>query len=169
MQHWARRGIAGRGVLLDLAGPDPFDGSAIRPDDLLAAAVAQGVELRAGDILLVRTGWAPAYLAESGHRGALGWRGLTAGNEMAEFLWDNRIALVGTDNPAVENSPGDPAIGSLHRKLLPALGLPLMEMLDLERLVVRCADEGRWDFLFVSVPLHITGGVSSTANAMALL
>ncbi|MCU1529052.1 MAG: hypothetical protein JWP75_2815 [Frondihabitans sp.] len=169
MQHWAARGIAGRGVLLDLVGDDPFDGSAIRPDDLLAATQRQGVELRAGDILLVRTGWAPAYLAGGGVRGTLSWRGLAAGEEMAEFLWDTRISIVGTDNPAVENSPGDPAVGSLHRRLLPALGLPMMELLDLERLAVQCGELARWDFLFVSVPLNIVGGVSSTANAMAVL
>lgn len=169
MQHWATRGIAGRGVLLDLIGADPFDGSGISPGDLQDAAARQGVELRHGDILLVRTGWAPAYLAHGGVRGALTWRGLVAGEEMAEFLWDNRISMIGTDNPAVENSPGDPAIGSLHRRLLPALGLPMMELLDLERLASQCAEGERWDFLFVAVPLHIAGGVSSTANAMALL
>lgn len=169
MQHWATRGIAGRGVLLDLLGDDPFDGSAIRPDDLLAVAERQGVRLRAGDILLVRTGWAPAHLAGGGIRGTLSWRGLAAGEEMAEFLWDARVSMVGADNPAVENSPGDPAVGSLHRRLLPALGLPMMELLDLERLAKNCAELARWDFLFVAVPLNISGGVSSTANAMAVL
>lgn len=174
MQHWAKRGIAGRGVLLDLIVPDPFDGSAISPADLEAAAKKQGVELKPGDILLVRTGWAAAYLRRSNTEGSHHWRGLSAGEEMAEFLWDHRIALIGTDNPAVENSPGSAAIGSLHRRLLPALGLPMMELLDLERLAAHCAragnsGTGKWDFLFVAVPLYVEGAVSSTANAMGLL
>lgn len=169
MHHWAHRGLAGRGVLLDLAVPDPFDGSAIEPSDLLAAAEDQRVTLRPGDILLVRTGWAAEFLRGADPRGVSAWRGLSAGEETAEFLWDRRIALVGADNPAVENSPGDVALGSLHRRLLPGLGMPLMELLDLERLAVRCAEIQRWTFLFVAVPLHLRGGVSSPANAMAIL
>jgi kynurenine formamidase len=169
MHHWAERGIAGRGVLLDLAVDDPFDGSTIGPDDLLAVARRERVDLRPGDILLVRTGWVAAYLARPEPRGESAWRGLGAGEDTAEFLWDHRVAVLGADNPAVEVSPGDPAVGSLHRRLLPALGLPLMELLDLERLAARCAELGRWSFLFTSVPLHLRGGVSSTANAMAVL
>lgn len=169
MQHWAQRGLAGRGVLLDLAVPDPFDGSVIEPSDLLAAAEAQRLTLRPGDILLVRTGWAAEFLRNPDPRGIAAWRGLSAGEEMAEFLWDRRIAVVGTDNPAVEDSPGDVARGSLHRRLLPGLGMPLMELLDLERLAARCAEIQRFTFFFVAVPLHVRGAVSSTANAMAIL
>lgn len=169
MHHWARRGIAGRGVLLDLGVPDPFDGSAITPADLLATAEAQRVELRRGDVVLVRTRWAAAYLEHPEPRGESAWRGLSAGEEMAEFLWDHGVAIIGTDNPAVENSPGSPEVGSLHRRLLPGLGMPMMELLDLERLAAQCREEQRWSFLFVAVPLHVRGAVSSPANAMAVL
>ena len=168
MQHWARRGIAGRGVLLDMPAADPFDGSGLTPADLRAAADAEGVELRSGDILLVRTRWAEAYLGAYEPRSETTWRGLTAGEDTAEFLWDHGISIIGTDNPAVENSPGSPEAGSLHRRLLPALGMPMMELLDLERLARRCRADGRWSFLVVSVPLNVQGAVSSPANAMAL-
>lgn len=170
MHHWASLGVAGRGVLLDLPSADPFDGSVIDPSDLTDAAAKQGVELRPGDVLLVRTGWVGAALSRS--RESLDsnpyWRGLSASEGMAEFLWDHRIAIVGTDNPAVESSPGDPAVGSLHRRLLPALGLPMMELLALDRLAERCSELDRWSFLFVMVPLHVRGGLSSPSNAMAV-
>jgi kynurenine formamidase len=179
MQHWAARGIVARGVLLDLprywaAGGrlvDPFEGFGVTPDDLESVAAAEGVDVRPGDVLLIRTEWAARYLAlPAGERVAVaGWTGLVASEEMAEFLWNHRVALVGSDNPAVENGPGDPAIGSLHRRLLPALGLSLLELLDLEVLAERCAELGRWEFLFVSVPLNLHGAVSSPANAMAVL
>lgn len=168
MHHWAARGIAGRGVLLDLAVEDPFDGSPITPDDLRSAADAQAVDLRPGDILLVRTRWAAAYLEHPEPRGERAWRGLQASEATAEFLWDRNIALIGTDNPAVEDSPGSPEIGSLHRRLLPGLGMPMMELLDLERLARRCRELRRWNFFFVAVPLNVRGAVSSPANAMAV-
>jgi hypothetical protein len=180
MHHWARHGIAARGVLLDVArsrglagrAVDPFLGDAITPDELREVAAEQRVELRRGDALLVRTGWAATYLAADEaeqERGAGSWNGLHAGEDTARMLWDLRVAVLGSDNPAVENGPGDRAVGSLHRRVLPGLGLALMELLDLERLSRRCAEERRWEFLFVSVPLHVVGGISSPANAMAVL
>ena len=180
MHHWARHGIAARGVLLDVArsrssaagAVDPFLGDPITPQELRDVAAEQQVELRPGDALLVRTGWAAAYLAADEAqraRGAASWNGLHAGEDTARMMWDLRVAVLGSDNPAVENGPGDRTAGSLHRRLLPALGLALMELLDLERLATRCDQTQRWDFLFVSVPLHVVGGISSPANAMAIL
>ncbi|SDZ01648.1 Putative cyclase [Geodermatophilus africanus] len=180
MHHWARRGIAARGVLLDVersrtatgTARDPFLGDPVHPDELLAVAKEQRVELRPGDALLVRTGWAAAYLAADDGaraRGAASWNGLHAGEDTARFLWNAQVALLGCDNPAVENGPGDRAAGSLHRRVLPAFGLALMELLDLERLAARCAELERWEFLLVSVPVHVVGGVSSPANVMAVL
>jgi hypothetical protein len=43
------------------------------------------------------------------------------------------------------------------------------ELLDFERLSERCRALGRHEFLFVAVPLPIPGGLSSPANAMAIL
>ena len=179
MQHWATSGIAARGVLLDLprywrsrgATVDPFAGVGATPEDLALVAASQGTALRPGDVLLVRTEWAARYLELSAaeQKDVTGWTGLEASAAMAEFLWDTGVSLVGCDNPAVENAPGDPAIGSLHRRLLPALGMSLLELLDLEVLAGRCAELGRWEFLFVSVPMHLPGAVSSPANAMAIL
>lgn len=179
MHHWAQRGIAGRGVLLDMEAFDqaqgettgPFAGKPYVVEDLLTVARAQGVELRAGDILLTRTGWASAFLELSAEdrENVRAWNGLRADEEMAEFLWNQGTSLVGSDNPAVEDAPGDRSVGSLHRRLLPMLGLPLMELLDLERLSVACRERKSWEFLFVSVPMYLDGAVSSPANAMAII
>lgn len=179
MHHWASNGIAGRGVLLDVAAyraasghsADPFSGLGYTPELLIETAEWADVQLRPGDILLVRTGWAKAYLALDAKERAMipGWDGLRADEQTAQFLWDHRISLVGSDNPAVENAPGHPSIGSLHRRLLPSLGMPLMELLDLENLGLECKAQAKWDFLFVSVPLNLRGAVSSPANAMAML
>lgn len=179
MHHWAMDGIVARGVLLDVAsfraeqdgGVDPFSGFGYTPDLLRETAQWEGVDLRAGDVLLIRTGWAEAYLSlnEADRPATLGWEGLHAGEATARFLWDTRVALVGSDNPAVENGPGDPKAGSLHRRLLPSLGMPLMELLDLKRLGEKCREQEKWECQFVSVPLNLPGAVSSPANALAIL
>lgn len=55
------KGIVGRGVLLDIARLKGVrwleQGDVVTPADLDAAAARQGVEVKAGDILLFRTGW----------------------------------------------------------------------------------------------------------------
>jgi hypothetical protein len=76
---------------------------------------------------------------------------------------------VAADNPAVEVAPGSPAVGSLHRRLIPLLGIPLGELFDFERLAEACRTRGRADFLLASVPLHLPGGVGSPGNAVAVL
>lgn len=181
VQTLVERGLVGRGVLLDLpsywlsAGVevDAFSERPISVPELLDAASRQGVAFEAGDLLLVRTGWLRRYLADGGvpdgHLDMPTCVGLAAGADMAQFLWDNRFAAVAADNPAVEFLPGDPRTGSLHRRLIPALGMPLGELWDLEELSAACATTGRYEFCVVSVPLHVPGGVASPANAVAIL
>jgi kynurenine formamidase len=180
IEHWAQKGIVGRGVLVDVerfrrAGVplDPFAGEAIDAAELREVVAAQGVELEPGDILCVRTGWVAGYRAlDDAGRVELAEEprssGLRADEDMARWLWDSHFAAVCLDNPAVEPIPGDPAVGSLHRRLLPMLGFALAELLDFERLATACASDGRWDFLFVAVPIHLPGGVGSPSNAVAV-
>ena len=94
--------------------------------------------------------------------------GLHAGEDMARFLWNAHPAALCCDNPAVEVVPGNPAIGSLHRRLLPMLGMALGEMFDFETLAERCRADGRWTFFFVAAPLHVPGGLGSPGNALAI-
>jgi hypothetical protein len=78
------------------------------------------------------------------------------------------VAALCCDNPAVEVVPGDPTIGSLHRRLIPFLGFALGEMFDLDRLADRCHADGRFTFLFVASPLHVPDGLGSPGNAVAI-
>jgi hypothetical protein len=95
--------------------------------------------------------------------------GLRADEAMARFFWDAHAAAVVCDNPAVEVVPGDATVGSLHRRLIPLLGLALGEMFDLETLAQRCGAAGRWTFMFVAVPLKVPGAIGSPGNAVAIL
>jgi hypothetical protein len=179
IDKWVEHGIVARGILADLpatmsAPLDPLAGATICWEDIAAALSIGEVVPRRGDVLLVRTGWLDAYLGgDDATRDRMSTTqrttGLSGGAAMAEYLWDSGIAAVATDNPAVEATPGDPAAGSLHRRLLALLGFPLGELFDLRRLAELCAEAGTASFLFVSVPLNVPGGVGSPANAIAIL
>jgi kynurenine formamidase len=181
IEHWAERGIVGRGVLLDLVAHrgraardyDPLGGEAIQAEELIELVAAQEVELRPGDVLCLRTGWIEAYRElDAAGREAMASAprisGLAGSEAVARFLWDSGAVAIAADNPTLEVAPGDPAVGSLHRRLIPLLGFAVGELLDLERLAGLCAGDRRWDFMFVSVPLNLPGGIGSPANAMAI-
>jgi kynurenine formamidase len=176
-----RHGLVMRAVLLDLprywtadgVDVDPFAGRPVPAADLDDCARQQGVEFRSGDLLLVRTGWLSTYDARGGvpeeQRSMPPANGLAASEETARFLWDNGFCSVAADNPAVEDLPGDPATGSLHRRLIPALGMPLGELWSLDELAAHCADSGNYVACVVAAPLHVPGGVASPANAIAIV
>jgi hypothetical protein len=177
---FARRGIAGRAVLLDMAlglaqlgrAFDPFEPAPIGVDDLRRVAELQGTELRQGDVLMVRTGWLAAYgvLSEDerrrlGEAEMPGSAGLVP-EGLPEFLWNTRIAAIATDNPALEVLPTSEF--ELHRLLIARLGMPIGELWDLERLAADCAGDGVYEGLITSAPLNVAGGAGSPANAMVL-
>jgi hypothetical protein len=183
MEHWALRGIVARGVLADVAAVlerdgrsvDPFDFFPIGPDLVERTLREQGVELRHGDVLVLRTGWVEAYERLTGaEREALseqvrpGSPGLY-GDDVPAYLWDRRVAAVAADNPALE--AGRPRHGpelSLHVALIARLGMPLGEMWDVQRLAADCAADGVYEFMLTSSPLRLPGAVGSPPNAIAL-
>ena len=182
VHHWADHGVAGRGVLVDLPrwfdhvgrSHSALDPTAVTVEELEGALAHQGVELETGDILCVRFGWTTAYRTlDQRQRDVYAtnptFAGLHAGEDMARFLWNSHPAALLCDNPAVEVVPGDLAVGSLHRRLIPCLGFALGEMFDYERLAERCDQLQRWTFMFVAAPLNIPGALGSPGNGLAIL
>lgn len=172
IHHWAD-GIVGRGVLLDLDVPHPLHPAPLGADALRTAAAVQGVQVRPGDILCLRFGWTAAYrgldpAARAAYASAPTFAGLAGSEEVAELLWDWNIAALAADNPAIEVAPGDPAVGSLHRRLLPLLGFAFGELFDLDDLAAACRRDERWTFFLAGVPHRVRGSVASAANAIAL-
>ncbi|MGH9766522.1 MAG: cyclase family protein [Blastocatellia bacterium] len=120
IEHWARRGIAGRGVLIDFPRFAAAQGLAftlgarygITPEQLQAAADLQGVNFQTGDILLLRTGWIEWYSSlnkeqrtQLAQPGAMQAGGLEQGEESMRFLWDHHFAAIASDNPSFEAYP----------------------------------------------------------------
>lgn len=193
IENMAQRGIAGRGVLLDVAqylkgrgeAIDYTTSAVIDRRTLEACRAYQGVEIQTGDILLIRTGWLRWYANEASPdqkrtmagdaMTQLRAAGLGTDEEMAEYLWDLHIAAVAADNPALEAWPpgADPDGPSgrrsfLHFRLIPLLGMPIGELWWLDGLAEDCAADGVYEFFFTSAPLNVPGGVGSPPNALAI-
>jgi hypothetical protein len=73
IDHWARRGIAGRAVLLDMPATladagrpyDPGTNTAFSVGDLELARTRAGVEFQPGDVLLIHTGFAAWWVNQT--------------------------------------------------------------------------------------------------------
>lgn len=187
IEHFARKGIVTRGVLLDMdrylreqgAPLDMTSSTLITRDQLQGCMAAAKVSVRPGDILLVRTGWLRWYLEEASEEqkqqmagdpmaGSLIYPGLGPADEVVEFLWNLHLAAVAADNPGLDAWPPTPERGWLHLQLLPLLGMPIGELWYLEELAADCAADGVYEFMLTSAPLNIPGGVGSPPNALAI-
>jgi kynurenine formamidase len=182
IEAFASRGIAGRGVLLDLARWAAAHGSPVdwrerrvfTAADLEACAAWQEVEIDEGTILLMRVGWQSGWHAasEEVRRQVVAQEppvcpGVEPSLAMAGRLWDWGVALAASDNPTLEAFPVEEHF--LHVDLLVRLGIPIGELWLLDDLAAECAAQQRHEFLVTCAPLHIRGGVGSTANALAIL
>jgi hypothetical protein len=56
----------------------------------------------------------------------------------------------------------------IHSVAIVAMGLHLLDNLDLENLALACDDAGRWEFLITIAPLVLVGGTASPVNPIAL-
>jgi kynurenine formamidase len=156
-----------RGVLLDVCThkgvhllPARYSISA---DELTQCATAEGVEARAGDVLLVRTGYGALWNDEAAYLEA-------AGVSKSGTLWaaERGVAAVGADNMAWDvTDERDPETGATlfaHLYLLPQKGVYIIENLNLEELArARC-----FTFAFIGIPLKFTGATGSPLRPLAL-
>jgi kynurenine formamidase len=158
--------IIRRGVLVDLAGERGGrlpPGYLVERRELDAAAERQGVSVRRGDVLLIRTGWGaawqdPDYISGGGMARSSG-----------EWAVEHQVYAVGADNMSWD-LPGyvDPVLGhSLpnHTLLLARAGILIFENLLLEDL----AATGVHEFLFVSLPLKLVGATGSPTRPVAII
>lgn len=167
----AERGIAARGVLLDiprLRGIDWLNpGDHVDATDLTEAEISQGVQVGAGDLLFVRVGHRKRRQALGPWDAAAARAGLHP--HAMELLADRQVALLGSDG----NNDTAPSIAEgidfpVHVLAIRALGLPLLDYLDLENLATACRSLGRWTFLCIIAPLRLPAGTGSPINPIAV-
>lgn len=166
-----RDGLVGRGVLLDIprlrGRPWLEPGEHVWPDDLEQAEREQGVTVGEGDILLVRTGHV-RRLAELGP-----WNTAEAKAGLhptaMRFVAERGVAALGSDGnndtaPSTTEGVGFP----IHVLAITALGIHLLDYLQLEDVRSKCETAERWEFLLLAAPLRITEGTGSPLNPVAI-
>ncbi|MFK4065928.1 cyclase family protein [Streptomyces sp. NPDC029674] len=165
--------IVSRGVLLDVArakGLDRLPGDhAVTPEDLDEAAEFGGVTVRAGDIVLVRTGQIQVYLAGDKH--AYGYPSPGLSVRTPEWFHARDVAAVANDTLTFEIFPPE-----TENLWLPVHALHLVEMgmlqgqnWNLENLSTACAQVSRYTFLLSAMPEPFVGGTGTPVAPVAVL
>jgi kynurenine formamidase len=156
--------IIRRGVLLDIAGFVGDESLAkdfiVKPEHLEAASERGRVEVRAGDVVLLRTGWARFF--DDPAKFIAGVAGPGPELDAARWLSSRRIFAAGSDTVAFERVPS--ADMPVHVHLLVESGIHIIEILNLEEM----AKDGVSEFVFIGAPLKIRGGTGAPIRPMAL-
>lgn len=160
----------GRGVLLDIAGlkGEKFlpAGYGISADDLAAAEKRAGVNVAAGDAVLVGSGWSRRWNEKAEFIGlADGVPGVDESG--AEWLAEKQIRIAAGETIAFEQIAAGAGHRTLpvHRILLVENGIHIMETLKLDELL----DAKVHEFIFVVSPLRLVGATGSPVRPLALV
>lgn len=167
------RHLVSRGVLLDVArarGTDRLDGGyAVTPEDLDAAEELAGARVRAGDVVLVRTGQVRLCLAGDRHAYAYPSPGLSI--RTPEWFHARDVAAVANDTLTFEVFP--PEVEDLwlpvHALHLVEMGMPQGQNWNFEELSTACGEAGRYVFLLTATPEPFTGATGSPVAPVAVL
>ncbi|KAL4917543.1 hypothetical protein BDW62DRAFT_211069 [Aspergillus aurantiobrunneus] len=188
--YWARKGIAGRGVLIDFVSWAEKKGvpinalsqQAVSLDTVHEIARDCKIEFQRGDIFFLRVGLPQTWGAMNDEQkqayskqGTPKHAGIEQSERVLRFFWDNHFAAVASDAVSFEVFPPLNPESDLHHHLLAGWGVPIGEMFDLDGLAEMCRAHGRWTFFISSSPLNCAKGVSNTMaslnteNARAIL
>ena len=167
--------MVGRGVFLDVAralGKDALeDGYAVTSADLEQTRKAQGVSVKRGDYVIVRTGQMERCLA------AKSWDGYPGGDapgfsfETLEWIHSTEIAAIASDTWGCEVRPNETEAGinqPWHWITIPIMGITMGEIFYLAELAQDCARDRVYEFMFVAPAIPITGAVGSPTNPLAI-
>jgi len=163
-------GIMTRGIIVDLPRmknmPYLEPGTAVYASDLEAWEKYAGIKIGSGDALFLRTGrW-----ARRAEKGPWNVAASAAGFHASVMPWlkQRDVALLGNDavndvQPSlVEGSPRP-----IHQLAIVALGLPLIDVMDLEAAAETAARLRRWEFLLTAAAVPVLGGTGFPLNPIA--
>ncbi|MGH9628442.1 MAG: cyclase family protein, partial [Bryobacteraceae bacterium] len=165
-----RNGIFTRGVLMDIpelkgvAYLEP--GTPIYPTDLDAWEKKSGVRVRAGDVILIRTGrWTRR---DKSGPWDVGKRSAGLHVSCARWLKERDVAILGSDAASDVIPSGVEGVEQpVHQLAIVAMGAPILDNCDLEELSKVAKRVNRWEFLLTAAPLAVEGGTGSPLNPIA--
>jgi kynurenine formamidase len=167
--------MVGRGVFLDvpraLGKKRLDDGYAITCEDLDRTAQQQGVSVKRGDFVIVRTGQMEAKLEAGSWDGYPGGDAPGFGFETLEWIRRTELAALASDTWGCEVRPNESEQGinqPWHWITIPIMGMTMGEIFYVKDLAEDCASDKVYEFLFVAPALPITGAVGSPTNPLAI-
>jgi kynurenine formamidase len=169
--HHLRHGIVSRGVLLDVPrvrGVEFLEpGEPIFIDDLERAEAEGSVRVEPGDVVLLRTGRWLARKTRGPQPAGEGLAGLDA--SCLPWLHGRGVAAFGCDGVSdVLPSRIVDASLPIHSVAIVAMGLHLIDNLQLDDLAQACREEKRMEFHLTIAPLIVHQGTASPVNPIAL-
>jgi kynurenine formamidase len=177
IENFAVKGMQGRGVLVDFVRHFGHGRNLIGYQELAAILKSDGIQVEAGDMLVLRTGFAETIMEMGGnpdgdklHNSGAVLDG--ADTQLLNWITDSGIAAICADNYAVEaypahNEGAKRSLLPLHNHCLFKLGLPLAELWYLRDLADWLHANERNRFLLTAPPLRLPGAVGSPVTPIA--
>ena len=173
-----RHGLVTRGVLLDV--PQALGVEVLPPGFAIGAAELDiciersGVQMEPGDLLMVRTGYGRVRCsgqspAADGNREAPDLPHLPGlGVAALPWLHQHNVAVVGTDT-GTDARPAPYSFNApVHVVAMCAMGMWVIDNLDLENLSEACERYGRSTFLVTVAPINLKNATGSPVNPVAV-
>lgn len=177
IEHMARTGVQGRGVMVDLEGHFGQRRHLVGYDDLMRVMDMDNVTVEPGDILCLHTGFSTLLLSMQRKPDGEVLKGACAAldghdQRLLQWITDSGVAAIAADNYAVEAVPsrqvGHPHVFvPLHEHCLFKLGIHLGELWHLQDLNRWLKANGRYRFLLTAPPLCLPGAVGSPVTPVA--
>ena len=178
IENLAKKGMQGRGVMVDLFRHHGNERVFVGYDLLMAAMESSGAEIEPGDMLVLYTGFADHIVDAQGnpdedmlHNSCAVLDGRD--EKLQQWIIDSGLAVICADNYAVEGLPARPGPGEtfaglpLHELCLFKLGINLGELWYLRDLANWLHENDRTRFLLTAPPLRLTGAVGSPVTPIA--
>lgn len=178
IEHMAKHGVQGRGVLVDLHSEyGDFPRKEVGYEDLMRIMEKDNVEVEKGDMLCLWTGLDQMIMRFNGNPDESITKACAVldgfDEKLLNWIIDSQVAAIASDNLAVEavgKKVTPDSNGSnlpIHELCLFRLGVHLGELWYLAELAHYLRAHNRSRFLLTAPPLRLTGAVGSPVTPIA--